>query len=285
MQYYQQAFFNLKDKLLALYDEHESAAIAHELLEYITGLTKIQRLVNKSDQLSESQELLLSTSTAALLKGKPLQYVTGQCWFMGKLFAVNEHVLIPRPETEELVQLIVNKNKNHTDALKILDIGTGSGCIAIMLKMQLQNACITACDISTRALMMAAKNASDLSAEVDFVCLDFLEPKNWTCLDKYDVLVSNPPYIPESQQRMMHTNVKDYEPGLALFVLDNDPLLFYRTIAAFGKDHLADKGTIYCEIEQSYGEDCKKLFVTAGYSDVQVIKDMHMNDRMLFCSK
>jgi release factor glutamine methyltransferase len=258
----------------------EAEAIAHELLQHITGLDRTQRLFQKDTLFTEQQQNDYDTATSALLKGTPLQYVTHSAWFMGREYYVNEHTLIPRPETEELVQWIVDDNKKKT-SLSILDVGTGSGCIPTALKLAMPLAHISACDISSGALEVAKKNATQLNAEVQFYQLDFLDATQWQQLNTCDIIVSNPPYIPQAEKERLHPNVRDFEPGTALFVPNDDALIFYREIAAFGKTHLKAGGSIYCELDADHATETKELFEKAGYRNVDVRKDMHGNWRML----
>ena len=182
---------------------------------------------------------------ALLVKGKPLQQVTGFEWFMNRKFKVNEQVLIPRPETEELVAWIIEEQKGR-EALHILDIGTGTGCIPVTLKLELPQAEVMSCDVSKEALSVAGENARLLDAKIALTACDFLDVAAWGAFPRFDVIVSNPPYIPETEMENIHTNVKKHEPHTALFVPGNDPLLFYRAIAMFGKEHLNNGGAIYC---------------------------------------
>ena len=278
------AFYDLKGKLQILYDERESAAIAHEVLNHITGQNKTQRLINKDTIFTEAQNSEYQLATTSLMKGAPLQYVLGKAWFMDWEFIVNNSVLIPRPETEELVQWVINDHQN-TAGLNILDIGTGSGCIPISLKLKLPNANVSSCDISNDALVVAKTNANKFGAVVEFIELDFLNEAVRNILVVYDVIVSNPPYIPKSEAEQMHTNVKDHEPNIALFVPDEDALVFYRAIAQFGLEHLSNKGYIYCELALSKALECKQLFMDSGYKDVEIRKDMHGNWRILRAGK
>lgn len=278
------AFYDLKGKLQNLYDERESAAIAHEVLNHITGLNKTQRLINKDTLFTEAQYREYELATSNLSKGVPLQYVLGKAWFMDWEFTVNNNVLIPRPETEELVQWVLDDHKNDTE-INILDIGTGSGCIPISLKLKLPQANVSSCDISEGALVVAKSNADLLGAIVEFTELDFLNEAARNNLPVYDVIVSNPPYIPKSEAEQMHTNVKDHEPNIALFVPDEDALVFYRAIAWFGLEHLSNKGYIYCELALSKAIECKQLFIDSGYKDVELRQDMHGNWRMLKAGK
>lgn len=276
---YQQAFYGLKNELQQIYDAQEAAAIAHEVLYHISGLDKMQRLMRKEEEMPAIQEAQLQSMQASLLTGKPMQYVLETGWFMGRAFYVNENVLIPRPETEELVQWIIDDAAKNT-FLQVLDIGTGTGCIPVSLKLAIPQAKITGCDISAGALAVAQKNAVAVEADVDFLQLDFLSSER-NALAAYDIIVSNPPYIPDSWRAGMHSNVKDHEPALALFVPDKDPLLFYKAIADFGHHHLRNNGTIYCELHADHATETKDMFIAAGYSRTELRKDMHGNLRML----
>jgi release factor glutamine methyltransferase len=277
------AFYELKASLLSLYDEREAAAISHELLQHITGLDKTQRLIRKDDSLSPEQQGLFQVASDKLAKGCPIQYITGCAWFLGREYMVNESVLIPRPETEELVQWALHDL--HLSGLTgptILDIGTGSGCIPISLKLALPLSEVSSCDISKDALAIADSNAQRLSAhDIRFINADVLSPAIVTQLAGYDVIISNPPYIPVSLSATMHINVKEHEPAIALFVPDDDPFIFYKAIAAIGHQHLRSKGYIYCEIESSHGDACAAVFRQEGYTTVELRNDIHGNPRML----
>lgn len=285
---YNQAFYGLKERLQQLYEASEAAAISHSFMEYLTGLGKLDRLDKKDVLLTAAQQELYDIKTKEIVAGKPIQYVTGSAWFMGREFCANEHVLIPRPETEELVEWIVedlNKRgpilKDQEKGISILDIGTGSGCIPISLKLALPGAEVTSCDISADALAAAKVNAAKLHAGISFIEIDFLDAAGHNKLGMYDVIVSNPPYIPASEKGRLDKNVRDYEPGIALFVPDNDALVFYKAIAIFGKEHLSRNGYIYCEMDAAHSQECKTLFEQLGYQDVRIKKDMHGNWRML----
>jgi release factor glutamine methyltransferase len=280
---YLTAFQTLKKELNKLYDEGEAIAIAHEVMEHLTGYNKLQRLSEKEKLFNEQQQRQFDEALARLMKGEPLQYITGVQWFLGRPFQVNKEVLIPRPETEELVTWIAHDWKERTN-ISILDIGTGSGCIPVSLKLLLHAANVTSCDVSSGALQTAKKNATDLQVEVSFLQLDFLNQSNWQPLDHFDIIVSNPPYIPISEQESLGKNVREFEPATALFVPDGDPLIFYRCIALFGKSHLRDGGAIYCELHQDYAEKTKQLFQQMGYANTILQKDMHGNMRMLKAS-
>lgn len=278
---YSQAFYQLQKQLQSLYDAQEATAICHEVLQHITGADKIRRLLQKDTLFTPEQQTNYDKMTTELATGKPLQYVLGIAWFMGKEYKVNEDVLIPRPETEELMQWIIDDNKTSNQAIHIIDIGTGSGCISISLKLALPQAIITTCDVSPDALAVARENSKSLGADISFIELNFLDDANWDQLNTYDIIVSNPPYIPAAEQVNMHINVTAHEPSLALFVPDDNPLIFYKAIAKFGKGHLSENGCIYCELDADHAVQTKELFESEGYQHVTLKKDIHSNIRML----
>jgi len=277
---YGEAFYKLRQDLQVWYDPQESAAIAHEVLYHITNLSKIDRLMLKDQMLTALQQNDFDYMADELLQGKPLQYVTGTAYFMEQTFVVNESVLIPRPETEELVFWILNDYAEKPQP-EILDIGTGSGCIAISLQQRMPEARVSACDISTNALATAHLNATQKELPVRFLELDILDEQARDTLASYDVIVSNPPYIPRREALEMHENVKAFEPDNALFVPDEDPLLFYRNIAAFGLKHLKPGAAVYCELHRDLSAETALLFEQMGYRYVEPRKDMHDNWRML----
>jgi release factor glutamine methyltransferase len=278
---YSHAFYELKNKLQPLYDEREAVAIVHELLHHLTGLSKTQRLIQKDTPFTEAQQNQFGQYEHDLLNGVPLQYVTGSAWFMEREFKVNKGVLIPRPETEELVQWVVDDYRAKNKKITILDIGTGSGCIPVTLKSAFPDSEITAVDLSADALEVARENALTFQTPIQFIQSDFLDSSQHNKLGTFDVIISNPPYIPTSDKEKIHPNVKDHEPEIALFVPDDDALLFYRAIALFGKEHLNQNGYIYCELDAAHATECKNLFEQAGYKNVEIRKDMHGNWRML----
>jgi release factor glutamine methyltransferase len=277
------AYQELIQQLLSLYENGESAAIADLVIEYLTGINKNERLLRKEKTLSLEQENQLQHFTQQLLEKKPVQYVLQQAWFANMKFFVNESVLIPRPETEELVELIFNDYKkiiHSVESFSILDIGTGSGCIPIALKKKIPKAEITAIDISEAAITIAEKNAVANEVDIQFLEVDFLDEYNWQSLEKYNYIVSNPPYITQAESAEMEQHVLCYEPHLALFVADNDPLIFYRKIAVFGIIHLKKDGVIFLEINQALGKETLELFSSFGYQCI-LKKDMQGKDRMI----
>lgn len=275
----QEADQYIRSQLLNTYEPGEAHAMADWLLEHYAGTGRKDRL-NYSKILSTAEDDRIYKWIERLLKQEPLQYVLNEAWFCGFRFYVDDRVLIPRPETEELIEWIISDCKFPIDALSILDIGTGSGCIPISLKRRLGKADVSAIDISAAALEVATRNASQLGVPVNFLEIDFLNPSQREKLASYDVIVSNPPYIPEKDKESMQDNVLAYEPGTALFVKDNDPLVFYKAIAAFGQSHLKPNGAIYVEIHENGGKTCMELFLQAGY-DTDMKKDMQGKDRMI----
>jgi release factor glutamine methyltransferase len=269
-----------KQQLLDLYDENEIDSFLYILFEEYAGLSKAQILLNADRTISESELLKIHFGAKALMNNKPIQYITGTSDFYGLRFKVNPDVLIPRPETEELVELVI-KGNSEKDELSIIDIGTGSGCIAIVLKKYLPASKVHALDISTGTLNIAKENAKLNRQEIEFKKMDFLKSSNWDRLDSYDIIVSNPPYVRRSEMKGMNKNVLDYEPVKALFVEDEKPLVFYRAIAKFATGHLNKSGAVYCEINQYLSPETISVFQELGFGQVEVLKDMNGNNRIL----
>ncbi len=273
------AYRQLANNLESLYDQREANAIANLVMEKITGLNRIDRLMVHHRSLSEQEDKQLTAYSQALLSGQPVQYVLEEAWFAHLPFYVNHWVLIPRPETEELVEWIRAENGNIM-GLRVLDIGTGSGCIPIALKKQMPGASIISIDKSNEALEVAAKNALALTAVIELKAIDFLDQDQWEQLGEIDLIVSNPPYIMESEKSGMEAHVLDHEPNMALFVSDDDPLLFYRNIAQFGQTHLSTNGMVYLEINQALGKEVCDLFESMGYY-TELKQDLQGKDRMV----
>ena len=264
-----------------IYEAEEARNIAAMLIEYVTKLPRLETIVRRDEKLSSSQEGHLGEFISRLQNHEPVQYITHEAWFAGMKFYVDKNVLIPRPETEELVDWIVKDWKAKNSSAKILDVGTGSGCIAIALKKQLAGAEIWACDLSDDAISIARMNADSMQAAIDFVGLDFLDEKQRKQLPHFDIIVSNPPYIPKEERQELKRNVVDYEPWNALFAPGEDPITFYRSIAGFGKDRLNRGGNIYVEIHRDFAVEVKRVFLSMGYRSVEIRKDLQGNDRML----
>lgn len=271
----------LRDALTTLYDDRESANIADWVVEHITGKKKVDRLIRKNDSFTPAEQALFDRYTTELLLCRPVQYVLEEAWFMGMKFHVNESVLIPRPETEELVEWLVESQKPKVGSQKaILDIGSGSGCIPVAIKKKLPGIVVTSVDVSQDAVNVSKKNAAALAADVSFVLLDFLDESAWHRLPVFDIIVSNPPYIRQSERSGMAKHVVEYEPDIALFVPDEDALLFYRKIALFAKDHLAEDGMIFLEINELLGEQVAELYKGHGFT-TKLRKDLQGRDRMI----
>jgi len=269
---------------LSLVNEYESIelnSLMSILFEHITGWNQIQQVLHKDEALKANQETALLEAVTALKKGKPIQYITGKAWFMGNELLVNENVLIPRPETEELVDWVIEYATIKNKALQILDIGTGSGCIAISLKLALPNCMISGLDISETALHVAKQNAASLNANISWLQEDILDttylPNN------YDIIVSNPPYIPFKENVNMQVQVKNFEPNIALFVSNEDPLIFYRVMARLGKQYLSPHGQLFFELHYDQGRALLALFDVMGYH-AELRQDMFGKDRMLRAS-
>ena len=264
-------------QLAQKYDEGEAKAIARMAYEVHFGLTLSDLCLGKDTQLSADDQTELEEIAMRLLQGEPIQYVLGQADFCGRTFKVNEHVLIPRPETEELVRWIVLKETTAN----ILDIGTGSGCIAITLAAMYPKATVTAWDISEKALKVARTNAIRHKVNVLFQQVDILANSQQPKANSYDIIISNPPYICNKEREAMEQNVLDYEPHEALFVPDEDPLLFYRAIAEYGKKVLKPDGWLYFEINPLYAEPLRELLHSMSYHDIECKDDQYGKQRMM----
>jgi release factor glutamine methyltransferase len=268
-----------QQQLQDIYSQSEAGIITDWVFQKIAGLQRSAIIKNQNEELNDVVKARLDSSLAELLQHKPVQYVLGEAWFYKMKLKVNEHVLIPRPETEELVQWMIDTTAEAGNK-SILDIGTGSGCIAIAIQKKIPGICATAIDLSNEALQVAKENAAIQNTAVDFLQLDFLDEKKWGQLARFDIIVSNPPYIPEAEKNRMDENVVAYEPSAALFVPDNTPLLFYEKIAAFGLTHLNPGGKIFVEIHQQHAAETAACFATY-YPIVEIKKDFSGNDRML----
>jgi release factor glutamine methyltransferase len=267
--------------------EHYSASEIEVLTEIVfekfLGYSKMQLRMNQDSFMSESELLLFHFAVKRLKKGEPIQYILEEAPFYGSNFYVNSDVLIPRPETEELVDLIVKTVP--TDA-SILEIGTGSGCIPIVLKKQLPKSEVLGIDVSAKAIAVAKRNAGDLGIDVLFEIADILQVSDLKSLgrDSFNVIISNPPYIGNSEKKEMSDQVLDFEPELALFVADSDPLLFYRKIGELAFAHFNSVGQLFFEINQKYGKEVVELLNNIGFKNVLLIQDINNNDRIIQAS-
>jgi release factor glutamine methyltransferase len=265
--------------------------IAHWVIEHITGLTRSARLIHQTDSLTAAQESTFHTFQKELLQWRPVQYVLGEAWFCGMKFFVDERVLIPRPETEELVEELrreIESRKSKVESeppIQVLDVGTGSGCIAISLKKKKPEWDIWAVDLSTDALFVARQNAKNLGAEIHFEAVDILDKESRADLPVFDIIVSNPPYIPVKDKAAMRENVLLHEPQQALFVSNDDPLIFYREIIFFAAGHLKPGGNLFFEIHEQLAEQVLSLLSASNYLQIILKQDMQGRDRIISAVK
>ncbi len=326
----EQVYHHFVEQLKKIYDEREAFNIADMVFESVAGIIRSQRLNDRQQQFPNSTLQQLNVALQKLLTHQPIQYVLGEAWFYRLKFFVNEYVLIPRPETEELVEWVVsdirgmnhvisdvrstkydvkNKNDEINDAasktnnvqskishlhgeksqnikhrtsniVHIIDIGTGSGCIAVALKKQLPMANISGIDISAEALSVARKNAADQNVNIELSEIDFLDENTWHQLSSFDIIVSNPPYIPAAEKNNLEKNVVEFEPHLALFPEDSEPLIFYKKIVLFAKSHLHTHGRIYVEVHEKYADLVIDIFQQYKFTAI-IKKDIYGNDRMI----
>lgn len=246
------------------------------------GLSKTDRMINPDKPLSESEILKVLYGIKDLKNHRPIQYLVGKAWFYGLEIGVEEGCLIPRPETEELVDWVIQEEKQ---AGSILDIGTGSGCIPLAIKSKLIKAQVSAYDISEAALSIAKSNAESLALDIEFKQVDILNWEEGDITSEFDVVVSNPPYIPNSDKPLMANNVLDYEPGLALFVANESPIIFYEKIADFGLSNLKRLGSLYFEIHEAYGTEVIEMLSNKSYMNIELRKDLQGKDRMIRAQK
>tara|TARA_R110002167_G_scaffold61604_1_gene173973 strand:- start:1932 stop:2795 length:864 start_codon:yes stop_codon:yes gene_type:complete len=264
-----------------LFPKEEVDSFFYLVIDHYLGLERFILAMQPNLVVSKENEDPLFFALSQLKQERPIQHILGKAHFCELEFRVDENVLIPRPETEELVYWIINEVQkgDPREEVKILDIGTGSGCIAISLAKNLPNAKVYALDISKKALQIARENAMDNGVDIVFLEADILSLEGLK--DKFDVIVSNPPYVRELEKLEMKNNVVEHEPGLALFVSDGDPLIFYKKITRFSLSHLKKGGVLFFEINQYLGEEMKQLLEAENFSEIELRKDMFGNDRML----
>lgn len=268
-------------ELSILYPETEIQSFFTILIEFKLHLSRIQLALEHNFELDNNDFEFLQNALFKLKNQIPIQYIVGETAFFGLMFKVDKNVLIPRPETEELVEWIIQNNKN-SNSLKILDVGTGSGCIAISLAKNLPNAAVSALDISAEALNVAKNNAAMNQVRVEFINADILKIEKLAT--DFDIIVSNPPYIRELEKSQMQQNVLSNEPHIALFVKNENPLLFYDKIAELAKKHLTENGVLYFEINQYLGPETVELLKSKGFKNIELKKDIYGVDRMVKCS-
>ena len=278
-------------ELSSLYEEQEIESFFYIILEKLHGLKRIDLALNPQTVMDGAHLKQWKNIVSELKKQRPVQYILGETAFHGLSFLVNENTLIPRPETEELVELIIKSFESSVSGsgLRILDIGTGSGCIAISLAKHLPTSEVFAIDVSEKALATAKKNAELNKVAIDFISTNILDVVTLSAvagLDKqFDIIVSNPPYVRNLEKDEIKPNVLEYEPHLALFVDDIDPLLFYRKIAELAIKNLNPNGKLYFEINQYLGKETIKLLEDFGFRNVELKKDIYGNDRIISCEK
>ncbi len=267
-------------ELEGIYNRNEIRTMLQMLFGHFLGWSVAHLLISKNKTINQSDLLKLNFAIKDLRNGKPIQYIIGNVDFCDTKLSVTKDTLIPRPETAELVYLITRDEEPDT----ILDVCTGSGCIAIALANTFANAKVFACDVSPDAMAVATKNAQANSVNISFATSDILQECNPFSQQEYDVIVSNPPYVRESEKAQMHRNVLDYEPHLALFVSDNDPLIFYRHIVSFANNHQRQGGKLYLEINEALGNETAAMLEEQGYSSI-IHKDSFGKDRMIEAAK
>lgn len=267
-------------ELSPFYDAYEAESFFYLILEDKHKLRQIDLALNHELSFVQTDFVVWDLILNQLKKEIPIQYLLGKTHFYGLEFEVNENVLIPRPETEELVEWIINENSktDKSKKIKILDIGTGSGCIAISLAKNIPNAEVYAIDVSKKAIETAKRNAIRNNVEVTFILQDILKTDELKC--NFDIIVSNPPYVRNLEKEEIKKNVLDYEPHLALFVEDNDALIFYRKIAELAKKNLSENGQLYFEINQYLGKEMTNLLEKLDFKKIELRKDIYNNDRM-----
>ena len=277
---------HLSKELEEVYPETEISSFFFMILEYYLKISKTKHLTEPDLSIEESKVQELNCVISRLKKEEPIQYIIGKTEFYGLEFNVTKDVLIPRPETEELIEWILEKSANLERNIKILDIGTGSGCIPITLKNNIADADVHAIDVSETALTIAKKNAEENNPSIHFHKADILKTENLNFINKdikFDIIVSNPPYVRDLEKKEIQNNVLQNEPHLALFVPDNNPLLFYDKIADLAKIHLKKDGFLFFEINQYLGLETVDLLKEKGFTNIILKKDLYKNDRMI-CS-
>ncbi len=271
-------------ELETVYDKQEANSLLNILIKHFFGLSRVDQAVQTDFRLSESEILKLHFAVKDLKNEKPVQYITGETEFQGLKLKVTPEVLIPRPETEELIDLIVKENTSRK-INSILDIGTGSGCIALSLKKYFPESEVTGIDISENSLKIANENSELNGLQVNFVKADILDSNVKNKFEKFDLIVSNPPYVTEDDKILMKKNVLEFEPHLALFVENNEPLVFYEKIADFSVEKLNPDGQLWFEVNEKYGYEVSGLLKHKGFKNVMVIKDFMGKERFVFCKK
>ncbi|WP_346862083.1 peptide chain release factor N(5)-glutamine methyltransferase [uncultured Draconibacterium sp.] len=278
----QRTIQHIKTELAAYYPETEIKGFIRIIFESVLSMTYTQIILEKEKRIDDSDFEAIAKIVSALKTYRPIQYILGETEFYDLKLKVNPGVLIPRPETEELVHWI--SKTGVQPGAKVIDIGTGSGCIALALKKELSTAKVWAVDVSAKALETAKENARLNKLDLEFVQADILQWENYEW-PAFDIIVSNPPYVRESEKKLMNSNVLDYEPEGALFVSDDDPLVFYRRIAGFALANLKQGGSLFFEINEYLGAEMEDLLKALGFSDIDLRQDINGKNRMISCKK
>jgi len=276
-------FDHIREKLSVRYEPSECESISFLIFEHILGYSRLQVHLKKDETIPDAKVTEIEEILNRLAGGEPIQYILGKADFYGLTFTVNPHVLIPRQETEELVDWIINDNK--LPALRILDIGTGSGCIPVALAKNIPDAEVFAYDISREALAVANQNAAHNHVDIRTQMVDILHWEAASVDKTFDIIVSNPPYVKDEEKSLMLEHVLSHEPHLALFVSNDDPLIFYRRIAEFAQQHLSPEGTLYFEINEALGHETVSLLQENGFNNVTLRKDINGKDRMICATR
>ena len=270
---------SIRKELAGIYSVEEIESLIFLIFGKIKGYSRTRVLLASDENLSNEELEEINQIVSRLKKCEPIQYILGETEFYGLPFYAVPGVLIPRPETEELIQWIIQENQ-HAEPT-ILDIGTGSGCIAVSLRKNIPQSTVLACDISPVCIETTQRNAELNRTEVSVLKYDILTNSPEVDFPELDIIVSNPPYVCESEKRLMDKNVLDYEPELALFVSDNEPLVFYKRIADFAQIHLKNGGRIYFEINEAFGNECSEMLQEKGFSEIKLKRDIHDKNRMI----
>ncbi|MER2997330.1 peptide chain release factor N(5)-glutamine methyltransferase [Pontibacter populi] len=276
----QQTAQTIRQQLSSIYQEQEAGAMAQDVLEHVLQQSRVQMSLNQQQEVTITQQEELQTIVEKLLKHEPLQYVLGVAHFYGLELQVNKNVLIPRPETEELVDMVIKEHRNQQQ-LRILDICTGSGCIPIALAENLNTEVVYGLEVSEGALEVAKANAANYNQPVKWLHQDIFDEVQTIEAGSLDIITSNPPYVLEEEQQQMRANVLEFEPHLALFVPDTDPLRFYKRIAIVGYSLLKPGGKLYFEINERYGPETCDVLLQAGFAEAKVVEDLFGKDRMV----
>lgn len=277
----------IKNELTTLYSEGEIRAFIRQIFESVCGMSLEQQILNSDTILDNNAENEIKAIIERLKKHEPLQYIFGKTEFYSLPMLINPAVLIPRPETEELIDIIIKRHKNNNQEIRVLDIGTGSGCIAIALKKHISNCEVFAIDISEAALQTARQNAATNNTEITFINVNILNNSDIEKKIKainFDVIVSNPPYVTKKEKQSMQNNVLDYEPHSALFVPDSNPLLYYKAISRFAVQYLKNDGELYFEINPFYAAELSNFLSKSGFNNINVLNDLSGKKRFVYCS-